>query len=189
MAGSPDSGVSLAALVGQAGAPISAEQRYQGKGQNHPYGTHACAVRVDTETGEIEITRYVAVDDSGRLINPMIVEGQILGGILQGVSHALAEEAKFDEWGQMLNGSLASYPLPTIGNAIDVDRSRTEAASPTNPLGVKGVGESGITGATAAVANAVYAALAPLGIDEESLPMPFTPDKVWAAVARARGEV
>lgn len=187
VAGSPQSGVTLATLVEEAGAPISAEHTYQSRGQNHPYGTHATSVRVDVETGEIEITRYVAVDDSGRLINPLIVEGQLLGGILQGVSHAMAEEAKFDDWGQMLNGSLASYPLPTIGDAVDVDRSRVEAPSPTNPLGVKGVGESGITGATSAVANAVYDALAPLGIDEEALPMPFTPDKVWAAIARARG--
>ncbi len=181
--GSPGSGVSLATLAAAAGGTVGAEHDFTGKGQNHPYGTHVCEVEIDTETGEVSITRYAAVDDSGRLINPLIVEGQLHGGIMQGVSHALAEEVRFDEHGQLLNGTLATYQLPTMSAAPTIDGRRTEAPSPTNPLGVKGVGESGITGATAAVANAVYAALAPLGIGEDELPMPFTPDKVWAAVA------
>jgi aerobic carbon-monoxide dehydrogenase large subunit len=181
--GVPSSGVTLAALAADAGGEIAAEHDFVGKGQNHPYGTHACEVEVDTETGEVKILRYVAVDDSGKLINPLIVEGQLHGGIMQGVSHALAEEVRFDENGQLLNGSLATYPLPTMAAAPEIDGRRIEAPSPTNPLGVKGVGESGITGATAAVANAVYAALAPLGIGEDELPMPFTPVKVWTAVA------
>jgi aerobic carbon-monoxide dehydrogenase large subunit len=184
--GSPGSGVPLATLAAAAGGKIGAEHDFEGTGQNHPYGTHVCTVRIDTETGEVSITNYVAIDDSGRLINPLIVEGQIHGGIMQGISHALAEEIRFDEHGQLLNGSLATYPLPTMAAAPVIDGHRTEARSPTNPLGVKGVGESGITGATAAVANAVYAALAPLGIDEDVLPMPFTKDKVWSAVAEAR---
>lgn len=184
--GSPGSGVSLSVLAEEAGGSVEAEHVFEGKGQNHPYGTHACAVEIDTETGSVNVTKYVSIDDSGRLINPLIVEGQLLGGVLQGISHAMAEEVRFDEAGQMVNASLASYHLPVIAATATVDGARVEARSPTNPLGVKGVGESGITGAASAVANAVYSALAPLGIDEESLPMPFTPDKVWAAVAGAR---
>lgn len=182
--GSPGLGVSLANLAADAGGRIEVEHLFEAKAQNHPYGTHACVVDIDTETGVVSIIKYVAIDDPGRLINPLIVEGQIRGAILQGVSYALAEEARFDEQGQMLNGSFTSYPLPMITSALHVESGRIETPSPTNPLGVKGVGESGVTGATAAVANAVFSALAPLGIGEESLSMPFTPDKVWAAVSR-----
>lgn len=178
-----DIGVDIAELVAAHGEPVMASETFVGKGQTFPFGSHVCAIEIDLGTGEIEIVRYVAVDDCGRVINPMVVEGQLFGGALQGISHALAEEVIHDEAGQLLTGTLASYSLPPIGSAPQMTFLRTETPSPLNPLGLKGVGESGVTGATPAVANAVYDALASLGIDGEALTMPFTPGKVWAAMA------
>ncbi len=177
-----DIGVDYVTLVAERGGRIAATEIFDEPALTYPFGSHLCALAVDTTTGEIEILRYIAVDDCGRVINPAIVEGQLHGAVLQGVSHALTEVVLYDEGGQLLNGNFASYAIPSIDKAVTITALRTETPSPLNPLGLKGVGESGITGSTPAVANAVFDALAHLGIGEDTLTMPFTPNKVWAAL-------
>jgi carbon-monoxide dehydrogenase large subunit len=177
-----DIGLGFDTLVAEHGGHITASDVFKEPAQTYPFGTHICALTIDTTTGEIEIIRYVAVDDCGRVINPSIVEGQLHGGILQGASYALRESIRYDEDGQLLTGNFSSYAIPDLAQAVPITAVRTETPSPLNPLGLKGVGESGVTGATPAVANAVYDALAHLGIGEETLTMPFTPDRVWVAL-------
>jgi aerobic carbon-monoxide dehydrogenase large subunit len=150
-----------------------------------PFGTHVAIVEVDEETGDVDLVRYVAVDDVGRKINPMIVDGQLHGGIAQGVGQALWEEAVYDEDGQLLSGSMLDYALPRASWLPPLELDETVTPSPVNPLGVKGVGEAGAIASTAAVANAVNDALAPLGI--RHLDMPFTAQKVWRAIQSAKG--
>jgi carbon-monoxide dehydrogenase large subunit len=177
-----DIGLGFETLVAEHGGHITATDVFKEPAQTYPFGTHICVLTIDRTTGEIDIIKYVAVDDCGTVINPAIVEGQLHGGILQGASQALREAIRYDEAGQLLTGNFTSYPLPDLAKAIPITAVRTETPSPLNPLGLKGVGESGVTGATPAVANAVYDALADLGIGEETLTMPFTPDRVWAAL-------
>ena len=150
-----------------------------------PFGTHVAFVEVDEETGNVELVRYVAVDDVGKKINPMIVDGQLHGGIAQGIGQALWEEAVYDDDGQLLSGSLLDYALPRAAWLPSFELDETVTPSPVNPLGVKGVGEAGCIASTAAVANAVNDALSPLGI--RHLDMPFTAQKVWGAIAGAKG--
>ena len=147
-----------------------------------PFGTHVCVVEVDKETGQVHIKRYVAVDDVGNVINPMIVDGQLHGGIAQGIAQALFEGAIYDENGTLLSGSLLDYAVPTAGMLPHYEHDRTVTPSPVNPLGVKGAGEAGTIAATPAVVNAVMDALAPLGI--KNLDMPLTPQKVWRAMSQ-----
>ncbi len=148
-----------------------------------PFGTHIAVVEILRETGEIKLVRYIAVDDLGRVINPMIVDGMVHGGIAQGVSQALWEAASYDESGQLLTGSMMNYALPHAHDMISLELDRTETPSPVNPLGVKGAGETGTIASTPAVANAVMDALAPLGI--KHLDMPFSPGRVWEAMRAA----
>lgn len=176
-------GVEYETIVAARGGRVAAIEVFSAAAQTYPFGTHVCAIALDRTTGGIEIIRYVSVDDCGTVINPAIVEGQLHGAILQGISHALWEGVRYDDDGQLLNGNLVSYPIPTIAMSVPIISLRTETPSPLNPLGLKGVGESGITGATPAVANAVFDALAHVGIDENALSMPFTPDRVWDALA------
>jgi carbon-monoxide dehydrogenase large subunit len=151
---------------------------------NYPSGAHLCVVEVDPETGAIRIRDYVAVDDVGRVLNPMIVEGQVHGGVAQGIGQALGEQVVYDAGtGQLLTGSLQDYPAPRADEVPDFRVAFQETPSPHNPLGVKGVGESGTIGAPAAVANAVLDALRPLGV--ERLDMPLTPFRVWSAIRAA----
>ncbi|MGZ3444598.1 MAG: xanthine dehydrogenase family protein molybdopterin-binding subunit [Myxococcaceae bacterium] len=149
-----------------------------------PFGTHIAVVEVDVETGRTELLRYVAVDDVGNVINPMIVEGQLHGGIAQGAAQALWEWASYDDAGQLTTGSLMDYGLPRADQLPSFETDRTVTPSPVNPLGVKGAGEAGTIAATPAVANAVIDALAPFGIVH--LDLPLTPQKVWKAVQTAR---
>ena len=149
-----------------------------------PAGTHVAVVEVDTETGSVDLRRYVAVDDVGRVINPMIVDGQIHGGIAQGIAQALFEEAVYDDDGNLLTGSMLSYIVPTAAELPSFELGRTETPSPTNPLGVKGVGETGTIASPAAVMNAVVDALSPYGITD--IDMPATPERVWRALREAR---
>lgn len=149
----------------------------------YPFGTHIAVVSIDAETGEVRLIRYIAVDDCGPVINPMIVEGQVHGGIVQGVGQALYEEALYDEDGQLLTGSFLDYTMPKARFFPHLELDRTVTPSPHNPLGVKGVGETGTIASTPAVVNAVMDALAGLGIDD--LPMPLTPPRVWAAIQAA----
>ena len=176
-----DVGVSIAELAAEAGG-FDEEVDYEAEGAAYPFGTHLCVVAIDTETGRVEIENFVSVDDIGTVINPIITEGQIHAGVAHGATHALFEEVLHDETGGLMTGNWATYHMPTISETIDVDAIRTETPSPFNLLGVKGVGEPGTTGATPAVANAVFDALAPLGVTDQDLPMPYTPDKVWAAL-------
>ena len=149
-----------------------------------PAGTHVAVVEVDVETGAVDLIRYVAVDDVGTVINPMVVDGQVAGGIAQGVAQALWEEAVYDETGQLLTGTMVSYAVPSAAELPSFELDRTASPSPTNPLGVKGVGETGTIASTAAAMNAVVDALAPFGIRD--LEMPATPERVWRALEEAR---
>ena len=149
-----------------------------------PNSVHVVQVVIDPDTGEVDIERYFAVDDVGKVINPMVVEGQILGGIVQGVGQALWEHGVYDEDGQLLSGSLMDYAVPRAESFPTLEIDRIETPSPHNPLGVKGVGEMGTIAGTVAVANAVMDALAPLGI--KHIDMPLTPERIWRAMESAR---
>lgn len=150
----------------------------------YPSGTHLAVVEVDPATGDVRLRRLVAVDDAGRVINPMLVEGQIHGGLAQGIGQALFEHAVYDADGQCLTASLMDYAAPRADALPAFDLDRVETPTPVNPLGAKGCGEAGTIGSTPAVVNAVIDALAPLGVDH--LDMPLTPARVWAAIQTAR---
>jgi len=149
-----------------------------------PFGAHLAYVEVDAETGSVKLLRYVAVDDCGPVINPMIVDGQLHGAIAQGVAQALYEGVVYDRDGQLLTGNLTTYLLPTAADLPEFETDRTETPTPHNPMGVKGIGEGGTTGSTPAVVNAVMDALRPLGIHQ--LDMPLTPFRIWGAIQTAR---
>jgi carbon-monoxide dehydrogenase large subunit len=143
-------------------------------------------VEVDPETGGVKMERYIAVDDCGTVINPMIVEGQVHGGIVQGVAQALFEEMVYDpDSGQLRTGTFTDYMMPTANEIPDLVIDRTVTPSPTNALGVKGIGEAGTIAASAAVINAICDALAPLGI--KHVDMPASPDRLWRQIQEARG--
>jgi carbon-monoxide dehydrogenase large subunit len=148
-----------------------------------PFGTHICVAEVDAETGQVELRRYVAVDDVGNVINPLIVDGQVQGGIVQGMAQALWEQAVYDENGQLLSGSLMDYALPKASMLPELELDRTVTTTTVNPLGAKGAGEAGTIASTPAVANAVIDALAPFGI--RHLDMPLTPERVYNAIRNA----
>ena len=150
-----------------------------------PASSHICEVEVCPETWEVSILRYVAVDDVGKVINPMIVEGQIQGGVVQGVGQALTEIGVYSDDGQLLSGTLLEYAVPRADLLPGIEVDRIETPSPHNPLGVKGAGEMGTIAATPVVANAVMDALAPLGVTHMELPL--TPEKIWRAVQAAQG--
>jgi len=145
-----------------------------------PHGTHLCATEVDTDTGRVTIRKYVCVDDIGEVINPMIVEGQVHGGLAQGIAQALFEEAIYDAAGNLTTGSFVDYLVPSATDLPHFDTDRTVSPSTSNPLGVKGVGEAGCIASTPAVVNAVVDALRHLGVDDVLMPM--TPERVWRAV-------
>ena len=147
---------------------------------SYPHGTHLCAAEVDTETGRIKLRSYVCVDDVGVVVNPLIVEGQVHGGLAQGIAQALFEEAVHDESGTLTTGTFADYLLPSAADLPSFTTARTETPSTTNPLGAKGVGEAGTIASTPAVVNAVIDAVRHLGVDE--IEMPMTPMRVWHAI-------
>jgi carbon-monoxide dehydrogenase large subunit len=149
-----------------------------------PFGTHIAEVEIDGDTGKITIERYTAVDDCGNVINPMIVDGQVHGGVVQSIAQALYEETVYDESGQILTGSLVDYMIPAASEVPRIDLARTVTPSPTNPLGVKGIGEAGTIAATACVVNAAVDALSGLGI--RHLDMPLQPGRVWEAIQQAK---
>jgi carbon-monoxide dehydrogenase large subunit len=151
-----------------------------------PFGTHIAVVEVDAETGHVALLRYVAIDDCGNIINPMIVEGQVHGGVAQGIAQALYEEIVYDdESGQMKTGTMTDYLVPTANEFPMFELGRTITPSPTNELGVKGIGEAGTIASSAAVMNAVCDALSPFGI--KHIDMPASPDRVWRAIQVTRG--
>ncbi len=173
VAGSPASAIPWAELAQAAADParrpegfeggLSAENDFATPDATYPFGTHLAVVEVDTETGMVDLVRHITVDDAGRIANPMLVEGQVHGGIAQGVAQALFEEIAFDEDGNNVTGNLASYAIPSAGDLPTFETERTQTPTPRNPLGAKGIGEAGAIGATPAVWNAVIDALAAPG--------------------------
>ena len=192
--GSPDKGKTIQELAGAAALAYSLPAGmepflddvtyYDPPECTYPFGTHVCVVEVDQDTGQTKILRYLAVDDVGKRINPLIVDGQIHGGVAQGVAQALWEGAVYDENGQLLSGSMMDYAVPKASFLPNIELGSTETPSPTNPMGVKGVGETGTIASTPAVVNAVMDALSPFGI--KHLDMPLTPEKVWRAIQSAK---
>ncbi len=151
-----------------------------------PHGTHLAYVEVDTETGGVDFKQYVAVDDIGKVVNPLVVEGQVHGGVAQGIAQALFEEAVYDGDGNLISGTMVDYLIPGAPDVPPITTDRTETPATTNPLGVKGVGEAGTIASTPAVVNAVVDALRPLGVND--VPMPCSPMHVWQAINTAKGE-
>ena len=191
--GDPDQGKSIGEIAFTAFAAhdlpdgvepsLDSDATYDPDNFSFPHGTHLCAVEVDTETGQVRIRSYVAVDDVGVVVNPLIVEGQVHGGIAQGVAQALYEEAAYDSSGNLVTASLADYLIPSAADLPSFTTARTTTPSTLNPLGVKGVGEAGTIASTPAVVNAVIDALRPLGVTD--VPMPCTPERVWRAIQEA----
>jgi carbon-monoxide dehydrogenase large subunit len=165
---------------------LEASVHYDPPNFSFPSGTHIAVVEVDTETGLVHLDRYIAVDDCGVQVNPLIVEGQVHGGIVQGVAQALWEEAIYDADGNLLTSTFIDYLVPAASELPSFETASTVTPSPTNVLGVKGVGEAGTIGSAPAVMNAIVDALAPLGVTD--LEMPATPERVWRAIAQAKGE-
>ena len=163
---------------------LEASAYYDPSNFTFPFGTHIAAVKVNADTGEVELRRYVAVDDCGRVINPMIVDGQVHGGVVQGIAQALWEGAVYSPEGQLLTGSMMDYAVPKAHLFPMFITERTETPSPHNPLGVKGAGETGTIASTPAVVNAVLDALRPLGVTH--LDMPLTPERIWNAIHAAQ---
>ena len=152
-----------------------------------PFGAHICVVEVDPTTGSVDMQKYIAVDDCGNIINPMIVEGQLHGGIVQGIAQALFEEMVYDEAsGQLRSATFTDYMIPTANEIPDIQLDKTITPSPTNELGVKGIGEAGTIASSVAVINAVCDALAPLGI--KHIDMPASPDRLWKQIQEARSK-
>jgi carbon-monoxide dehydrogenase large subunit len=150
---------------------------------SYPFGSHVAVVEIDSDTGRVELLRIVAVDDCGRIINPLLVRGQQHGGIAQGVAQALYEQVVYDDDGNPLTGNLMDYAIPSAAEFPSFEASNTETPSPLNPLGAKGIGESATIGSTPAVQNAVVDALSHLGITH--LDMPLTAERVWRAIREA----
>jgi carbon-monoxide dehydrogenase large subunit len=167
-------------LPEQAAPVLLAEATFDPDNFSYPHGSHLCAVEVDTWTGFVAVRAYVAVDDVGRAVNPMIVEGQIHGGVTQGLAQALYEEAVYDADGNLVTGSLVDYLVPSAADTPRYVTDRTETLATTNPLGAKGAGEAGTIASTPAVVNAVIDALRPFGVN--NLAMPCTPERVWQAM-------
>src|SRR5258708_8270957 len=149
-----------------------------------PFGAHLVVTEVDPDTGDVAIQRYIAVDDCGNILNPLIVDGQVHGGVAQGIGQALWEQAVYDEQGQLLTGEFMDYTMPRAHMMPWIDSAHTTTPTPVNPLGVKGVGEAGTIGASPAVVNSVVDALSPLGV--RHLDMPLTPEKLWKVISAGR---
>ena len=192
--GSPDKAMPLAGIAFEAFTAhdlpdglepnLEAHVTYDPPNFSWPFGTHVCIVEVDEETGGVEVVKYVAVDDCGNQINPLIVEGQLHGGIIQGVAQALFEGVVYDPDGNLVTSTLADYLVPAASDVPPLVIDQTVTPSPTNPLGVKGIAEAGTIGSTPAVINAIVDALRPLGVTDVT--MPASPMRVWEAIGAAR---
>ncbi len=194
VAGVPDRPVSWQELAAASGdvtrlpddldaGPLRYEGDFDGTGSTFPFGAHVSVVEVDTETGKVKIRRHVAVDDCGRILNPLLVRGQQHGGIAQGAAQALFEWVQYDEEGNPMTTTLVDYAIPAASELPSFEASNTETDSPRNPLGAKGIGESGTIGSTPAIQNAVVDALSHLGITH--IDMPCSPERVWRAIRSA----
>jgi carbon-monoxide dehydrogenase large subunit len=184
VAGTPAIGRSWTevAAVAEPGA-LAAEVDYQGSSPTFPFGAHIAVVEVDTETGKVVVRRLVAVDDAGRILNPLLAEGQVHGGLAQGIAQALLEEFRYDEDGNPVTANLADYAFVTAAELPSFEAIHMETPTPVNELGAKGIGESGTIGSTPAVQNAVVDALSHLGV--RHVAMPATPERVWQAIQAA----
>ena len=195
VAGSPDRVMPLAAVAFEAFTAhnlpdglepnLEAHTTYDPPNFSWPFGTHMCVVEVDTETGQVDVVKYVAVDDCGNQVNPLIVDGQVHGGVVQGLAQALYEVAVYDSDGNLRTSSLAEYLVPAASDVPPIITGHTVTPSPTNQLGVKGVGEAGTIASTPAVINAVVDALSGLGVRD--VPMPASPNTVWSVINAAQG--
>ena len=191
--GSPGSAVTFADVASTAHAAVNlppdvepgleATHFFEPSNFTYPFGAHISIVEVDPETGEIDLQRYVAIDDCGNIINPMLVDGQVHGGIAQGLGQAMYEGAVYDENGQLLTGSFMDYAIPKATQVPRFETEHTTTPSPVNPLGVKGVGEAGTIASSPCLVNAVVDALSPFGITD--IDMPMTPNRVWQAIQDA----
>ena len=190
VAGTPARSIGWADLVDSAhgpdGGPLVAEHAFEPQMPTFPFGTHVAVVEVDTETGHVRLRRHVAVDDAGTLINPLLAEGQIHGGIAQGVAQALLEAVHYDDDGQPKTTNFADYPVISAAELPSFELVPMETPTFVNELGAKGVGESGTIGAIPAVYNAVIDALAHLGV--RHLETPLAPERIWRAVRKSPGE-
>ena len=195
VAGSPDKGMTLAEISGMAHVRpellpedmtpgLDETSFYDPNNFVFPFGAHACVVDVELDTGKVKVVRYVAVDDCGPAINPMLIDGQVHGGIAQAIGQALYEHIEYDEEGQLVTGTFVDYALPTAAEMPMFETDRTETPSPVNSLGVKGIGEAGTIAASPAVTNAVIDALRPHGVSY--LNMPLTSERVWRAIEEAK---
>jgi carbon-monoxide dehydrogenase large subunit len=194
--GSPEKGMTLADIAGvayigdvPAGMEPGLEETtfYDPENFVFPFGAHACVVDIDPDTGKVKVVRYVAVDDCGRAINPLLIAGQVHGGVVHAIGQALYEQIAYDENGQLVTGTFVDYALPTAAELPSFELDRTETPSPVNSLGVKGVGEAGTIAASAAATNAVIDALRPLGVSY--INMPLSPMRVWEAIQEANGGI
>jgi carbon-monoxide dehydrogenase large subunit len=175
-------------LTQKFGVGLAADGNFSPEPPSHPNGSHVCELEVDPETGEVTIDRYYVVDDLGRVLNPMIVIGQMHGGVAQGIGQALYEHQIYDrDSGQLLSGSFMDYTMPRAVMLPAFETALEEVPCKTNPIGVKGIGESGTIGAPPTVINAIIDALKPLGVDR--IDMPATPMRVWQAIQGARAGV
>jgi CO/xanthine dehydrogenase Mo-binding subunit len=188
-AGSPDPFVTLPDIAGAAysgripggmEAGLETVDYFSPEDETFPFGTHIAMVEIDPDTGKVTLLKYVSIDDCGNVVSPMLLEGQVHGGLAQGIAQALVEEAVYDESGQLLTATLMDYAMPKADLFPMFELDRTVTTSPLNPLGAKGIGEAATIGSTPAVANAVNDALAPHGVTH--LDIPFTAQKVWRAL-------
>ncbi|HJR88048.1 MAG TPA: xanthine dehydrogenase family protein molybdopterin-binding subunit [Acidimicrobiia bacterium] len=174
----------VAEAAHQRGVDLTAEDWFVPGAQTFPYGVHVAVVEVDLDTGEVDLLRMVAVDDCGNVLNPMIVEGQLHGSLMQGIGQALYEGVQYSEQGQLLTSTLVDYAIPRASDAPPITSERLVHPAPSNPLGAKGTGEAGCIGAPPAIVNAVLDALAPYGVSD--IEMPLRPATVWTALAHSR---
>jgi carbon-monoxide dehydrogenase large subunit len=193
VAGAPDRGLSWAELAEAASDPSGLPEGMdpglafegdfiQPADGTYPFGAHVAVVEVDVETGRVVLLRHVAVDDCGRILNPLLVEGQVHGGLGQGIAQALYEEVRYDEDGNPLTASLMAYAMPSAAEFPTFETAHTVTPTPLNPLGAKGIGESATIGSTPAVQNAVVDAVSHLGV--RHIDLPLTPERVWRAIHR-----
>jgi carbon-monoxide dehydrogenase large subunit len=195
VAGSPDSNVPWGDIATAAYMPyklgdsgieggLESSVLFDPPNATWPFGAHLAMVEVDVDTGDVKLLRYITVDDCGNVINPMIVAGQVHGGVTQGIGQALFEEAIYDSEGNCLTASLLDYPIPTAEDVPLYELHKTVTPTNVNPMGVKGIGEAGTIGSAQTIVNAVVDALEPLGV--KHVDMPLRPRRVWAAIQEAR---
>jgi carbon-monoxide dehydrogenase large subunit len=178
--------VNQAKLPKEMEAGLAATSVYRADVENYPNGCHVCEVEIDPETGHVDIARYTVVDDVGTVLNPLLLHGQIHGGVVQGVGQILMEDIRFDETsGQLMTGSFMDYAMPRAHHVCDIEVESHPVPTKTNPLGVKGAGEAGCVGALPAIANALVDALSEFGITH--IAMPASPERIWHAMHGAAG--